>query len=203
MNVALHHTPHEGPIGAAVVSTISFIQRVLARDIALQLSVRVFFTCRNVDNDHDISLVTGVGDPHISTVDNARFTCHIQGSYVFARTTESARLLAANNNNNSLFDVDAIFPDDLFSISVYSFFVAPALPYIARTRGYGSIFSSYTITISNFTFVVTNNGGRFSKFEARRAELGRMIPDDCLQTSARTATQVLRLCYRTIWISTM
>ena len=117
----------------------------------------------DVDNRDQLFLVTGVGDPHVNTIDNGRFTCHVQGIYVFAQTTANAQLVASNNVNTSLTDSDALFPDDLFSINVFSVFVAPALPYITRTQGYGSIFSSYTIITSVYTFVLGNSGGRFSK----------------------------------------
>lgn len=111
--------------------------------------------------------MTGVGDPHVNTIDNGRFTCHVQGIYVFAQTTANAQLVANNNANTSVTDSDALFPDDLFNINVFSIFVAPALPYITRTQGYGSIFSSYTIMTSVYTFVLGNSGGRFSELNAR------------------------------------
>jgi hypothetical protein len=122
--------------------------------------------CRDVYNGDQLFLVTGVGDPHINTVDNGRFTCHIQGVYVFAQTTGNARAVANNNVNTGLADNDALFPDDLFDITVYSIYVAPALPYITRERGYGSIFSNYTINTTLYTFVLSNNGGRFGMLEA-------------------------------------
>ncbi len=110
-----------------------------------------------------IFLVTGLGDPHVNTIDNGIYTCHIQGLFVFAQTDAEASIIAENNLNSSGFDINLIYPDDLFQIYVYSTFVAPALFYIERTRGYGSIFTSYTIIAVDFTFVISNNNGTFGK----------------------------------------
>ncbi|CAF4623139.1 unnamed protein product, partial [Rotaria sp. Silwood2] len=37
-----------------------------------------------------LAIVTGVGDPHVNTIDDGRYTCHIQGLFVFAQTTTKA-----------------------------------------------------------------------------------------------------------------
>ncbi|CAF4083623.1 unnamed protein product, partial [Rotaria sp. Silwood1] len=107
------------------------------------------------------AIVTGVGDPHVNTIDNGRYTCHIQGLFVFAQTTPEASATAQSNLNNNASNIDLIYPDDLFEIRVRSVFVPPALSYIERTHGYGSIFSSYTIIAVSFTFVISNNNGKF------------------------------------------
>jgi hypothetical protein len=99
----------------------------------------------------------------VTTIDNGRYTCHIQGLFVFAQTDAEANITAQNNLNSSTVDSNLIYPDDLFQIYVRSIFVAPALSYIERTQGYGSIFTSYTIIAVNFTFVISNNNGQFSK----------------------------------------
>ncbi|CAF4415936.1 unnamed protein product, partial [Rotaria sp. Silwood2] len=108
------------------------------------------------------TMVTGIGDPHINTIDNGRYTCHIQGIYVFAQTTDSARALAQFNQNYSTnFDTNAIYPDDLFQIYVRSVSIPPALSYIERTQGDASIFSSYSIVTENYSFNISNNDGKF------------------------------------------
>jgi PPE-repeat protein len=99
----------------------------------------------------------------VNTVDNGRYTCHIQGLFVFAQTDTEANITAQNNLNSSVVDINLIYPDDLFQIYVRSQFVAPALAYIERTKGYASIFSSYTIIAVNFTFVISNDNGTFGK----------------------------------------
>jgi len=58
-----------------------------------------------------------------------------------------------------------IYPIDLYSIYVSSVSIAPALPYIERMRGDASIFSSYTIIAVNYTFVISNNAGKFGKIK--------------------------------------
>ncbi|CAF4720364.1 unnamed protein product, partial [Rotaria sp. Silwood2] len=100
------------------------------------------------------SIVTGVGDPHVNTIDDGRYTCHIHGLFVFAQTTINAQTTAQNNSNSTVSNIDLIYPDDLFQIHVQSVFIPPALSYIERNRGYGSIFSSYTIIALHFTFVI-------------------------------------------------
>jgi len=82
---------------------------------------------------------------------------------VFAQTDDEANTTAQNNLNSSVVDSNLIYPDDLFQIYVRSKFVAPALPYIERTKGYGSIFTSYTIIAVNFTFIISNDNGKFGK----------------------------------------
>ncbi len=99
----------------------------------------------------------------MNTIDNGRYTCHIQGLYIFAQTTSVAKTRAENNLNRNASDSNLIYPDDLFQIQVRSVNVAPALFYIERTQGYGSIFSSYTIITNSSTFVISNNNGKFGK----------------------------------------
>ena len=41
--------------------------------------------------------------------------------------------------------------------------IPPALPYVERMQGDASIFSSYTIGAGNYTFVISNNNGKFGK----------------------------------------
>jgi hypothetical protein len=109
-------------------------------------------------------LVTGIGDPHVNTIDNGRYTCHIQGLYIFARTSANATLQANNNaNTGNVTGSNLLYPDDLFYIYVRSISVPPALPYIERAAGDASIFSSYTIGAVNYTFVISNINGRFGK----------------------------------------
>ncbi|CAF4376789.1 unnamed protein product, partial [Rotaria sordida] len=104
---------------------------------------------------------TGVGDPHINTIDNGRYTCHIHGLFVFAQTNIEASQVAQNNLNSNALNIDLIYPDDLFQIHARSVYAPPALSYIERTQGYGSIFSSYTIIALHFTFIISNNNGKF------------------------------------------
>ncbi|UJR30966.1 hypothetical protein I4U23_018478 [Adineta vaga] len=108
------------------------------------------------------AIVSGVGDPHVNTIDNGRYTCHIQGLYVFAQTTDAARVRAENNAASNVSDVNLIYPDDLFRIYVRSVMVSPVLSYIERTQGYGSIFTSYTIITDSVSFVISNNNGKFA-----------------------------------------
>lgn len=108
-------------------------------------------------------VVTGVGDPHINTIDNGRYTCHIQGLYIFAQTTKEAERRAENNLNLNISNSNLIYPDDLFIIHVHSISATPAIPYIERTQGYGSIFSNYTIRANKFIFIIGNNNGKFGK----------------------------------------
>ena len=111
-------------------------------------------------------LVSGVGDPHVDTIDSGRYTCHIQGWYVFAQTTSVARARAESNAEGEVFDMNLIYPDDLFRIHVQSMMVAPALWYIERTQGYGSVFRSYVIISGNSSFTISNEKGKFGKITA-------------------------------------
>ncbi|CAF1395353.1 unnamed protein product [Rotaria sordida] len=105
--------------------------------------------------------ISGNGDPHINTIDNGRYTCHIQGIYVFARTSNNANATAQFNLNNSgVFDENLIYPDDLFQISVRSISIPAALPYI-QIQGSASLFSSYSVVAGNYTFNISNNNGKF------------------------------------------
>jgi len=117
-----------------------------------------------------LTLVTGVGDPHIVTIDNGRYTCHIQGLYTFAKTTDAAQIAAQNYEVNNVSDANVIYNDDLFEIYVQSTGLAPVIPYISQTFGYGSVFSAYTINASaaNYTFVISNNNGQFGKISFYR-----------------------------------
>ena len=109
--------------------------------------------------------MTGLGDPHMTTIDNGRYTCHIQGLYVFAQTTDAARVAADTNQANNVIDSNRIYPNDLFQIYVRSVNATPALSYIERTQGYGSIFSSYTVNMIsiNRNFTISNENGKFGK----------------------------------------
>ncbi|CAF0869133.1 unnamed protein product [Adineta ricciae] len=105
---------------------------------------------------------SGVGDPHIDTIDNGRYTCHVQGLFVLAQTTTAAKQIAqANLNNINVSDSSLIYPEDLFYIYVRSASIAPALPYVERMQGSASIFSSYIIGAANYTFVISNLNGKF------------------------------------------
>jgi hypothetical protein len=98
-----------------------------------------------------------VGDPHVNTIDNGRYTCHIQGLYVFARTNAAAGIIAQNNLNSNVPNSNLLYPADLFEIRVRSVLVPPALPYIERAQGDASIFSSFTIlTNNNYNFSISN-----------------------------------------------
>ncbi|CAF1580921.1 unnamed protein product, partial [Adineta ricciae] len=105
---------------------------------------------------------SGVGDPHIDTIDNGRYTCHIQGLFVLAQTTTTAKQIAqVNLNNINVSDSSLIYPEDLFYVYVSSTSIAPALPYVERMQGSASIFSSYIIGAANYTFVISNLNGKF------------------------------------------
>ncbi len=104
-----------------------------------------------------------MGDPHVNTIDNGRYTCHIQGLYVFARTDAAATVIAQTNDISNVVDSSLLYSDDLFQIRVRSVSVAPAVPYIERAQGYASIFSSFAIIASGFTFNISNNNGKFGK----------------------------------------
>lgn len=109
-------------------------------------------------------VVTGVGDPHIDTIDNGRYTCHIQGVYIFAQTNIMAsRTAQANLLNTNAVDSNLIYPDDLFYIHVRSSAIPPALPFVERAQGSASVFSSYVIGAGNFTFEISNQNGKFGK----------------------------------------
>ena len=108
--------------------------------------------------------MTGIGDPHINTIDNGRYTCHIQGLYIFAQTSATANATAQLNVASNVADSSFIYPEDLFQIQARSVIATPALSYIEQTQGYGSIFSSYTIITSTLTFVISNNNGKFGKY---------------------------------------
>ena len=109
-------------------------------------------------------LVTGLGDPHMSTIDNGRYTCHIQGLYIFAQTTADANSTAHVNAINNPGATELIYPDDLFEIYVRSVVATPALFYIEQTQGYGSIFSSYTIITTQLSFTISNENGKFGRY---------------------------------------
>ena len=105
-----------------------------------------------------------IGDPHVNTIDNGRYTCHIQGLYVFAQTTTSANTTAyANLNNVNASGDNLIYPDDLFYIHVRSREIAPALSYVQRQEGFASVFSSYTISAVNHVFMISNENNTFGK----------------------------------------
>ncbi|UJR15672.1 hypothetical protein I4U23_002606 [Adineta vaga] len=107
-------------------------------------------------------IVTNVGDPHIDTIDNGRYTCHIQGLFVFAQTTANANQTALYNLNNvNVSDTNLIYPEDLFYIYVRSASISPALPYVERMQGYASIFSTFIIGAGNYTFTISNVNGKF------------------------------------------
>ncbi|CAF4615939.1 unnamed protein product [Rotaria sp. Silwood2] len=59
------------------------------------------------------SIVTGVGDPHVNTIDDGRYTCHIHGLFVFAQTTINAQTTAQNNLNSTVSNIDLIYPEQL------------------------------------------------------------------------------------------
>ncbi|CAF2923310.1 unnamed protein product [Rotaria sp. Silwood2] len=136
------------------------------------------------------SIVTGVGDPHVNTIDDGRYTCHIHGLFVFAQTTINAQTIAQNNLNNNLSNMDLIYPDDLFQIHVQSVFVPPALSYIERTHGYGSIFSSYTIIALRFTFVISFSVNDDSQLTA---DLSNNLNYDHINTMNYTEPYIYRL----------
>ncbi|CAF1151504.1 unnamed protein product [Rotaria sp. Silwood1] len=142
------------------------------------------------------AIVTGVGDPHVNTIDNGRYTCHIQGLFVFAQTTPEASATAQSNLNNNASNIDLIYPDDLFEIRVRSVFVPPALSYIERTHGYGSIFSSYTIIAVSFTFVISNNNGKFDFSVNNNATLTNDLSNNFNYDYINTMNYTERYIYR-------
>ena len=147
------------------VSTIRSIRPAAAKDIGHLRLVRTTSTQFNfVYRRRNLFLVTGVGDPHIDTIDNGRYTCHIQGLYIFAQTSTAANQTAqANLNNGNAFDTNLLYPDDLFYMHVRSASIPPALPYVERMQGSASVFSSYIIGAGNYTFVISNRDGKFGK----------------------------------------
>lgn len=117
----------------------------------------LYYHCENF-------LVTGLGDPHMTTIDNGRYTCHIQGLYIFAQTTPEANSTAYLNQQNNPGVTELIYPGDLFKIHVRSVVATPALFYIERTHGYGSIFSSYTVITTTISFTISNENGKFGRY---------------------------------------
>ncbi|CAF4537768.1 unnamed protein product, partial [Rotaria socialis] len=108
------------------------------------------------------AMIFGNGDPHVNTIDNGQYTCHIQGVYIFARTTSAANATAQENYNNSgTVDSNLILPDDLFEIRVRSVSIPPVLSYVERQVGNASLFSSYSILAGNYTFNISNINGKF------------------------------------------
>lgn len=107
--------------------------------------------------------VTFAGDPHVNTIDNGRYTCHIQGLYVFAKTTAVADFNARARTVARSEATDVLFEPDIFTINVFSVFIEAALPYVTRFQGYGSIFTNYTLIANNATFIIKNNNGKFGK----------------------------------------
>ena len=97
----------------------------------------------------------------MNTIDNGRYTCHIQGLYVFAKTTATAEAAALNNTVNQFASSEVLFEQDIFTINVFSVFIEPALAYVTRFQGYGSIFTNYTIITRSATFIIQNNNGKF------------------------------------------
>ena len=70
----------------------------------------------------------------------------------------------ANSNFNSNFsDANMLLPSDLFTILVESKLLSPALSYVERERGDGSVFSSYNLVAQNFNFFIANKQGKFSE----------------------------------------
>jgi len=106
-------------------------------------------------------LVMFAGDPHVNTIDNGRYTCHIQGLYVFAKTTAVADFNARARTIARSEETDVLFEPDIFTINVFSVFIEAALPYVTRVQGYGSIFTNYTLIANNATFIIKNNNGKF------------------------------------------
>ncbi|CAF1938120.1 unnamed protein product [Rotaria magnacalcarata] len=108
------------------------------------------------------TMIFGNGDPHVNTVDNGQYTCHIQGVYIFARTTSMANATAqVNNNNNGTVDSNLILPEDLFEIRVRAVSIPPVLSYVERLAGDASLFSSYSIFANGYTFNISNINGQF------------------------------------------
>lgn len=161
MPVVHQHTYMDKQTGIHAAYTTNFIHLVAVLVIDRLHSVRglVFF---RTDPLSCSSLVTGVGDPHIDTIDSGRYTCHIQGVFILARTTATAEQTAQNNINNNATGSNLLYPADIFAIHVRSDALAPALFYVESERGLGSVFSSYTIYATSFTFIIANSQGKFS-----------------------------------------
>jgi hypothetical protein len=97
-------------------------------------------------------------------MDSGRYTCHIQGLFVFAQTSTQAGITAqANLNNPNGFESSLIYPDDLFYIYVRSASLPPILPYVERMQGDASVFTGYTVGAGSYVFVITSSQGRFGK----------------------------------------
>lgn len=169
----VHQISMEWWIGVLVDSIMNFILQVRAQDINHQLSVRKYELSFYFTSLSSISVVIGIGDPHIRTIDNGRYTCHIQGLFVFSRTTDAARRVAnLNMMNDAISGSNILYPEDLFYVHVRSAAIPPALPYVERSQGQASIFTGYTIGSGNYTFTITNINGKFGKkiFEIRRSD---------------------------------
>jgi hypothetical protein len=142
---------------------MKFIHPVAVQDIKHLFSVKNNLSIHLYFNDKHF-LVTGVGDPHVDTIDGGRYTCHIQGLYVFTQTNTQASTIAQYNlNNANTYDSSLIYPDDLFYIYVRSASLAPALPFVARIQGSASVYTGYTIGAGSYVFVITGSLGRFGK----------------------------------------
>ncbi|CAF4029746.1 unnamed protein product, partial [Rotaria sordida] len=139
---------------------------------------------------------TGVGDPHVNTIDNGRYTCHVHGLFVFAQTNTEASQVAQNNLNSNASNIDLIYPDDLFQIHARSVYAPPALSYIERTHGYGSIFSSYTIITLRFTFIISNNNGKFGFSVNNDATLTNDLSNNLNYDYINTMNYTERYIYR-------
>ncbi len=102
----------------------------------------------------------------MNTIDNGRYTCHIQGLYIFAQTNANAKNQANYNANmGNVSGSNLLYPDDLFYIYVRSVSVPPALPYVERVAGDASTFTNYTVGSVNYTFVISNLNGGFGKIK--------------------------------------
>lgn len=152
------------PIGISVVFIINFIHQVHVSDINHQQSVEYFYINRKSFPINCFLLVTGVGDPHINTIDNGRYTCHIRGIYIFARTTNDTTQQANNNDRTGNITGDSLlYPSDLFSIQVRSEELPPAMYYVERTQGKASVFTSYAIIAMNNTYNISKINDKFGK----------------------------------------
>jgi hypothetical protein len=108
-------------------------------------------------------LATNVGDPHIDTIDSGRYTCHIQGTYILAQTSVNANRTAYLNMDATASAMDLIYPTDLFAVYVQCELLPPALLFVEREHGFGSVFTSYMISTHAFNFTIGNNQGKFSE----------------------------------------
>ena len=82
---------------------------------------------------------------------------------ILVQTIARANETALNNVNSNASDSNLLYPADIFSIHVRADALTPALLYVETERGLGSVFSSYTIYAVDFTFIIANNQGKFSK----------------------------------------